>query len=254
MDRSVSDTDRDSATTVQMRAVPGDTPSPGSPPRYRRLLVRRFPGSRLVVGLAVAVLGFLLVGQVLDLVPRFGNPFSERTVDRSQPVILQSIQDLSRYEAATGNFQVIIDLERDARFIPAVIRGERTLFIAAGTVDVSVDFSALSAGEVEVSADRTAVHIVLPRPALEKANLDSSRSYVYAHERGILDRIGSVFSDNPSNQQQLYVLGEQKIQTAAAESGLIARAESNTRAMLTGLLRSLGFTTITIEFADNPAG
>ena len=211
------------------------------------------PGGRLAAGLAILVLLFLFVGQVLDLMPRFGNPFGERTVDRSQPVLLQSIQDLSQYQAATGNFQVIIDLEKDAKFIPSVIRGERTLFIAAGSVDVSVDFGGLQSGAVEVSEDRNSVKVVLPHPVLERANLDSSRSYVYSQERGLLDRIGGLFSDNPSNQQQLYVLGADKIQTAAAESGLVARAETNTRAMLTGLMQSLGFTTITIEFADNPA-
>ncbi|MCI0690013.1 MAG: DUF4230 domain-containing protein, partial [Sporichthyaceae bacterium] len=136
---------------------------------------------------------------------------------------------------------------------PSVIRGERTLFIAAGSVDVSVDFGGLQSGAVEVSEDRNSVKVVLPRPVLERANLDSSRSYVYSQQRGLLDRIGGLFSDNPSNQQQLYVLGADKIQTAAAESGLVARAETNTRAMLTGLMQSLGFTTITIEFTDSPA-
>ncbi len=71
---------------------------------------------------------------LIRLLPGLHNPFSERDVDRSQPVILQSIQDLSRYEAAAGNFQVVIDLEKDARFLPSVVRGQRTLFVAAGAV------------------------------------------------------------------------------------------------------------------------
>jgi len=250
MDRS-ADSQHGATDTVELRRTePDDRPpaplTPSDEPPSRRI-----PGGRLAVGLAILVLLFLFVGQVLDILPRLGNPFGQRTVDRSQPVLLQSIQDLSHYEAATGNFQVIIDLEKDARFIPSVIRGERTLFIAAGSVDVSVDFSTLQAGAIEVSQNRDEVRIVLPRPQLERTNLDSNRSYVYSQQRGLLDRIGSVFSGNPSNQQQLYVLGAEKIQAAAAESGLVERAETNTRAMLTGMLQSLGFRTINIEFRDS---
>lgn len=199
-----------------------------------------------MVTAAVLVAGFAgLVG----LLPQLHNPFSERAVDRSQPAILQSIQDLSRYEAAAGNFQVVIDLEKDARFLPAVIRGERTLFVAAGTVGVYVDFSTIGEDAVQVSADRRSATITLPAPALDKTNLDSNRSYVFAQQRGILDRIGSLFSGNPGDQQDLYVLAEQKIQAAAKESGLVDRAEKNTRAMLVGLLNSLGFTSVTVNFA-----
>jgi hypothetical protein len=250
MDRS-ADTERLATDTVELRRTEPDDRPPAPPAPSGESADRRVPGGRLAVGLAILVLLFLFVGQLLDFLPRFGNPFGQRTIDRSQPVLLQSIQDLSHYEAATGNFQVIIDLEKDARFIPAVIRGERTLFIAAGSVDVSVDFSTLQAGSIEVSQDRDAVRIVLPRPRLERANLDSSRSYVYSQQRGLLDRIGSIFSSNPSNQQQLYVLGAERIQAAAAESGLVERAETNTRAMLTGMLQSLGFRTINVEFHDS---
>jgi len=252
MERSAADTERDRTTTdtVVMRRPDEHDQPPAPPAPPGEPADRRIPGGRFAVWLAILVLLFLLIGQLLDFLPRFGNPFGQRTVDRSQPVLLQSIQDLSHYEAATGNFQVIIDLEKDARFIPSVIRGERTLFIAAGSVDVSVDFSTLQAGAIEVSQDRDAVRIVLPPPQLERANVDSTRSYVYSQERGLLDRIGSIFSDNPSNQQQLYVLGAEKIQAAAAESGLVERAETNTTAMLTGMLTSLGFKTITVDFQD----
>src|ERR671931_1462202 len=47
--------------------------------------------------------------------PSLTNPFGTRTIDRSQPVLLLSLQDLSVYKAATANLQLIIDLEKDAR-------------------------------------------------------------------------------------------------------------------------------------------
>jgi hypothetical protein len=180
------------------------------------------------------------------------NPLGERTVDRSGPALLQSIHDLSRFEAATGNFQVIVDLEKDASFLPDAVKGTRTLFVGMGSVDAYVDFSTLSKNAITVSPDRTTVTVRLPHAQLEKPNLDNKRSYVFAHERGLFDRVSDFFSSSPQNQQELYTLSEKKIAEAAATSDLRTRADQNTRTMLEGLLRSLGFTTVIIEYADEP--
>ncbi|WP_113699940.1 DUF4230 domain-containing protein [Nonomuraea lactucae] len=180
------------------------------------------------------------------------DPFGEQPIDRSQPVLLQSIKDLSRFEAATGNFQVVVDLEKDANFLPDAVKGTRTLFVGAGSVDAYVDFSALAAGAVTVNADRTEVTVRLPRAQLEKPNLDNRRSYVFAQQRGLLDRVSDFLSSSPGDQRELYVLAEKKIAEAATSSDLRSRADANTKAMLEGLLKSLGFAKVTVKFADEP--
>jgi Protein of unknown function (DUF4230) len=73
---------------------------------------------------------------------------------------------------------------------------------------------------------------------------------VFARERGLLDRLGSVLSDNPTSERELYRLAQDKMQAAATESGLVARAEQNTRAMLESMLRSLGYTEVSVTFRD----
>lgn len=178
------------------------------------------------------------------------NPFGEQTVDRSQPVLLESIHNLSRFEAATGNFQVVVDLEKDANFLPDAIKGTRTLFVGAGNVDAYVDFSGLAKDALTVSKDRKQVSLRIPRAQLEKPNLDNSRSYVFAQQRGLLDRVQDFLSASPGDQRELYVLAEKKISEAAVSSDLRARADTNTKAMLEGLLRSLGFTTVSVKFVD----
>ncbi|MEU8343587.1 DUF4230 domain-containing protein [Spirillospora sp. NPDC048832] len=213
-------------------------PTPSRAPR-RGLL------TPLVLVVATVAL-VLLAQQALRGLPGWLNPFAEETKDRSGPVLLKSIRDLHRYEAASGSFQVIVDLEKDAKFLPGSLRGKRTLFVGNGTVDAYVDFSQLASGAVKVNEDRTAATITLPRAQLEKTNLDTKTSYVYATERGLIDRFGDFFSSNPNNQQQLYVLASQKIQTAAAQSGLTQRADANTKTMLENMLKALGFTTVTV--------
>ncbi|MFB4306353.1 DUF4230 domain-containing protein [Actinomadura sp. GTD37] len=227
------------------RSEPKTEAAPPRPPRPSRR------GLLTPVVLIVATVALVLVAQqALRGLPGWLNPFGVETKDRSGPVLLKSIRDLHRYEAASGNFQVVVDLEKDAKFLPGSLRGKRTLFVGNGSVDAYVDFAGLGSGAVKVNEDRTAASITLPPAQLEKTNLDPKTSYVYATERGLLDRFGDFFSSNPNNQQQLYVLASQKIQTAAQQSGLKGRADANTKSMLENMLKALGFKTVTVQQAN----
>ncbi|WP_433253223.1 DUF4230 domain-containing protein [Streptosporangium sp. CA-135522] len=224
-----------------MKAPLEAPPEAPTAPRRRRW--------RFLAGLLVAVI-LLVVGARLTW--SWLNPFGETTVDRSQPVLLQSIHNLSRFEAATGNFQVVVDLEKDAAFLPDAVKGSRTLFVGAGGVDAYVDFGGLGTGALTVSPDRKQVTVRLPRAQLEKPNLDNKRSYVYAQQRGLFDRVEDFLSSSPADQQELYVLAEKKIAEAAQASDLRNRADQNTKAMLQGMLATLGFEKVTVKFADEP--
>jgi len=189
-----------------------------------------------------------------DLLPSLPNPFGSKTLDHSQPPLRTALTDLSRYEAASANLQVIVDSEKDASFLPSFLRGDRTVFVAAGSVDATVDFSGLDDGSITVSPDRRAVTVVLPPPALSPVRIDPAQSQVASRQRGLLDRLGSVFSDSPSNDRRLYVAAQQKMDTAAAHDGeLRSRAADNTRKMLEGMLHSLGYSSVTVNFAADPA-
>jgi hypothetical protein len=193
-------------------------------------------------------------GWVKGLVPDLANPFTAQTIDRSSPAVLQAVADLGEYRAATGHFQVIVDLEEDVRFVPAAIKGERVLFVAVGQVDALVDFRALGEDDVRVSADRLSATIELPAARFADPQLDTERSYVYERERGALDRIASVFQDSPTGERELYAAAQRKLLSAAQNgSGILARAEQNTRLMLQGLLRSLGFTRVAVRFSEDPS-
>ncbi|MEU5877605.1 DUF4230 domain-containing protein [Spirillospora sp. NPDC047279] len=223
-------------------------PEPEAAPTPAPTTRRRGGGLRVSLLLIVATIALVLLAQqTLRMLPDWINPFAEETKDRSGPVLLQSIRDLSRYEAASGNFQVIVDLEKDAKFLPGSVRGSRTLFVGNGSVDAYVDFGKLGNGAITVNEDRTAVTLKLPPAQLEKTNLDTKNSYVFSAQRGLINRFGDFFGNNPNNQQQLYVLASDKIQTAAKQSGLTARADQNTRQMLENMLRALGFKTVKIQ-------
>jgi len=195
-----------------------------------------------------AVLVLVLVLSAVHLLPQLRNPFAETTTVRSQPVILKSITSLSRYEAASGSFEVVVDLTKRTSLIPSFLEGSETLFIGQGTDIAVVDFSGLRNQAITMNADRTAVTVTLPKAQLEPAALNVNQSYVYAQQQGLFNRIGNFFSGNPNSQQQVYQIAQQKIQAAARQSPLLAEAQKNTEGMLTGMLTSLGFQRVTVSF------
>jgi len=203
-----------------------------------------------IVALSLAaLLAVLTVIQLRNLAQGAGARVGGGTVDRSGPVLLQSVRDLARYDAATGSFQVIVDLEQDAGFLPPAIVGQRTLFVAIGSVDAYVDFSRLGDDAVTVSADRRSAQVRLPHAALDRPNLDHQRSYVYSQDKGLVDRVRAFFDQSPNEQAQLYQVAERKIADAATQSGLTDRAEANARTMLRDLLRTLGYQQVSITYA-----
>jgi len=196
--------------------------------------------SRSVVLLIVGAVLVFLVGLgssglfgLLDLT----NPFQSKTIDRSQPALLVSIQELSQYHAAVGNFEVVIDNEDDVPWVPSFIAGERSLFVAAGTVNAYIDFSGLAEGDLTLSEDGKSVEIRLPEAKLDKPNLDQDRTYLFSQDRGYVNRYGDALSTH--DQSELYQQAEKKLASAANGSELRLQAEENTRAMLTGMFNSL---------------
>ena len=213
-----------------------------------RRISGRMPGWTKVLTAVVVVLVVFFAGIRLSVLPGLKDLFGTQTKDRTGPALLQSIQDISRYDAASGNFQVVVDLEKDAKFLPDAIRGTRTLYVGAGAVDAYVDLGKVGKDDVKVNDDRTSATLRLPHAQLGKPSLDPDRSYAVSKQRGLLDRLGDLFSDNPNSEQAVQKLAVKHIGDAAEESGLTARAETNTTDMLEGLLHSLGFKDVKVTY------
>ncbi|MGI9004618.1 MAG: DUF4230 domain-containing protein [Streptosporangiaceae bacterium] len=222
---------------------------PGRPRRpWRPWRAGRLVGKIAVV--AAAVIALVLALSTVHLLPQLRNPFAETTTDRSSPALLKSISAMSRYEAATGSFQVIVNLDQHTSWLPTFVEGTQTLFVGQGTDIAYVDFSALKGNAIMVSKNRTAVTVKVPPARLQPATLSVRHSYVFAQQQGLLNRIGNFFSGNPNSQHQVYVVAQQKIQFAAGHSALLAQAQRNTTNMLTQMLHSLGYRQVTIVFTN----
>jgi Protein of unknown function (DUF4230) len=224
--------------------------SPERSPAARGSRVGGAATAVLATGAIVAVLVIAVAAWLFGLVPGLESPFGQRSVDRSPPAVLRSLADLHEYRAATGHFETIVDLEHDTKYVPRLISGDRTLFVAVGNVDAGVDFSGLDARALDVSRDRRSVTVTLPHARLLEPHVDAARSHVVDRRRGLIDRVESVFQDSPTGERELYLLAQRKLAAAARDpaSGLAPAAERNTRDILTRLLGGLGFERVTVRF------
>jgi hypothetical protein len=224
-------------------------PEPATPPPPARrggaVRVLAFTG-----GVFVLLVAMCLGLRAINVLPGFDNPFSDRETDRSQPVLLQSMRDLSRFVAADGTFQVIVDLQENKENIPDFLVNQRTLFVGSGSVEAYVEFGSLAEDAITINNDDDTVQIRLPAPQLSQAALDMERSYVVAEERGLLNRIGDAFRSDPSQQERVYAEAQRRITEAARSSGLDQRARENTQKMLQSLLARLGYQSVTVTYAN----
>lgn len=205
---------------------------------------------RAGAALIVAFLVLVVAGRAVDLLPSL-NPFASKTVDRTGPAVLDAVVELQELRVARANLQVIVDVEEDVNNVPSWLKGQRTVIVAAGTVDASVDLGSLQEGDVVLSEDRRSVTITVPRPVLGEARLDMERTQVVARERGVVDRVNAALGDG-ADDQALFVLAEKRLDAAAAADGdLLDRAEASTRATLTDLLGELGFDKVRVEFRQS---
>ena len=241
-------------TTALLPAVPEEAPLEVGPPAGPPVPQTRRPVPRtvwfaVIVGVLVVAMGLaasFVIRALGDANPFKNGLVTQRTVDRSGPAVLKTVNDMGRFQAASGHYEVVIDVEHSTDNVPSFLSGHRVLFVAAGDVDVSVDLAALGTGAVTVNDARTSATITLPKPKLAPARLDLARSYVYSDEQGLIDRLKG---NSGQDMKEVYDLAAKRLDQAAQQTGeLGSRAEANTRAMLQGLLRSLGYTDVTVTF------
>jgi len=207
-----------------------------------------FRGMGIVAGLGAVAVAVLLLSNAIGGLFNV-SLFGTTKIDRSAPVVLKQLRNVSTYTAATGEFEATIDVEDDVNYVPSFIAGERTIFVGVGSVDATVDFSRLGTDAVTVGEDGS-VTVVLPRPGLENAVIDPARSHVANRDRGLVNRVSGMLTDSPTGERGLYLKAARRLQAAARHSELQVRAERNTESMLRGLLGKLGFEKVSVVFSD----
>ncbi len=196
----------------------------------------------LVVVVAAVAVAVVVSYRLLD------NPFSTTEVDRTPPPVLLELRDLAEFHAAQGQFEVTVDVEQDVKWVPSFLAGERVQFVAVGTVDAIVDFGSLTEQSFLVDEVTNSVRVTLGPIRLSDPSIDLEASHVMNRDRGLLDRLGGVFSDSPTSEAELYGLATEKISAAAAATHLEIRARENVTSTVTAMLQAVGFDQVVVRF------
>jgi hypothetical protein len=237
---------------LEERPAPAPVAAPGAPEVVVRVdhgrAPRRLRTSVLGWLAALVLAGVLALGAIVAVRgwSFFGDLFAPRTIDRSAPVLVQRLRNQTRYTAATGTFNAVVDIEHQTGFIPTFVAGSRSIYSGVGDVDATVDFRALSR-HVERAADGTVV-LRLPHARIGAVHLDSRHSHVMSRERGVIDRVEGVFVDSPTSDREVQRIAERRIGRAAVKSDLRSRAERNTATMIQHLATALGAGKVDVRF------
>ncbi len=200
----------------------------------------------------VVLVGALVVAGVLGF-RLLDSPFTTVTKDHSPPPVLLELRDLADFHAAQAQFEVVLDVEKDVQWVPSAIAGERVQFVGVGTVDAVVDFGALGAGAVKISDDAKSVTVTLPGAYAMDPVLDHDQSHVMNRDRGLFNRIGGMFNDNPTSEAALYEAAMNKMADAARQTDLIDRGQQHTITVLEAMLEDMGFEQIDVRFQVSSA-
>ena len=188
-------------------------------------------GSVAVPFLFGLLAGLLVVAGIWWVVRSVG--FSGLRVDTSRPSVVERIQRLQRLETVVFAMDKIVAGERENRFLPKFLAGDRLLLIVFGEVTAGVDGSRITAADVTVSG-RT-VRVKLPESEVFSARLDSERTRVYSRETGLFTRV------DPDLETEMRREAERQIRQAALDQGILTVAGANARKTVTSFLSGLGF-------------
>jgi len=204
---------------------------------------------RTVVALGVVVVALVVVAGVVGWKLL---PFSTERKDHSPPPILTELRELSDFHAAQAQFEVIIDLEDDVRFLPQVIAGERVQYVAVGTVDAVVDLATLPEDAINYDAEANRAVVYLPSPTISEPVIDLEQSHVMNRDRGLFNRVGGLFSDNPTGEEELIQAAQEKMSDAAAQTDLVDTAEQQVEDLFVPMIENLGVDEVDVRFYDGP--
>lgn len=201
----------------------------------------------LVAGLAAAtalaglVAGLLLPRPKPPQLPELPPLHSSVHVLRETSDVLVAVQNLARLESTSFHMERVIDLsDKQSHLFGLISTEDALLLVAVADVVAGVDLSRLGPEEIEISEDRRRVSLSLPPAEIFHTALDPQRTYVHTRRTGLLAQRKETLETEARKR------AERSLGEAAAEAGILKKADENARKVVTELLRSLGFTDVRV--------
>ena len=160
-------------------------------------------------------------------------------VNTSGTAVVTEIQKLSRLETASYTIEKVIDAGTQGNAFQELLFGDKILLIANGQVIAGIDFSQVSADNIQING--STIIFTSPPPSIVFTRLDNESTRVYDRSTGLLSR-GETDLETTARAQAEIV-----IRQAACDAGILDTAEENARKQLNSLFTALGFTAVTVN-------
>jgi len=189
--------------------------------------------------LRLAVAGAALIGTILVVI--LARQLDTGTALRSTPSVVVAVRDLARLESVEYHVERVIDLrDRQGLLFGLITTQDAILFVAVGQVTAGVDLGELTERDVVVDRERGTAVITLPPARVHTVRLDNERSWVYARTTDVLAQRREDLETRARRE------AERTLEQAAIDAGILQRARSNAEHTVAALVRSLGYTTVTV--------
>jgi hypothetical protein len=194
----------------------------------------------LLIGFG-AVLGVLWTRFWTD----FAGSDATTTVVRSTPSVIVAVRDLARLEGEEFRVERVIELsDKQSRLFGLIEAKDAILLVASGTITAGVDLSTLRDGDVDVDESRKTARITLPTSAVLGARLDNDKTYVFKRDTDLLASRTDTLETRARQE------AEHTLRDAALSGGILQKSNDNVKRTVETLVRSLGYTTVTVAFRD----
>jgi hypothetical protein len=190
-------------------------------------------GLGLVLGIAIMLAAAVVIAR------QSGFTRDSVQIDASQPSVIRQIRQLERLETVVYSMEKLIGGQHENRYLPKFLAGDRLLLIVHGEVTAGVDLRKLQPSDVAVNA--RSIRLRLPSAEIFATRLDNQRTRVYSRDTGLFSSL------DPQLETEVRRAGEQQIQEAALNDGILQTAAQNARATLTSLLKGFGFEQVLVQ-------
>lgn len=154
--------------------------------------------------------------------------------------VLEKIRPLSELNTVEMQFNEIIDYKDTKYFHDFEIPFTHKSFIFTAKARVKAGMNLMALTEDSIRINGTEIHLTLPAPVITSKEILEYKAY--DEQDGLFNEI--------TTEDTLKALSqfEESLEKQAIDSGILEQAQKNAKDSLTGLLKSLGFETISITF------
>ncbi len=222
-------------------AISFEQPRQRHPFRLLRTLSNAFLGGAVILGVLAGVGMWQRGDRFLEGVRTMLTPAPAEPEVDVRSVVIQQLRGASELTTAIFAMEAVVPTRSDRTLAGYVIGSTNLLYLAYGEVRAGVDLSQVTAADIQIS-DST-IALTLPPSQILDAKLDLSRSDVYDYDRGFLGL-------GPDNAPDLQEMAQQealsKIEAAACAEGILAEANRRAEMVVSQLLNTAGFETVTV--------